>query len=32
MLDIQLLRDDPQFVASQLLKRAFKFDVAAFVA
>lgn len=32
MLDIQLLRDNPQFVASQLLKRGFKFDVEAFVA
>lgn len=31
MLDIQLLRDNPQFVASELLKRGFKFDVAAFV-
>ena len=32
MLDIQLLRDNPQFVASQLLNRGFKFDVAAFTA
>lgn len=32
MLNIQLLRDDPQFVASQLLKRGFEFDVASFVA
>lgn len=33
MLDIQLLRDNPQSVASQLLlKRGFKFDVDAFVA
>lgn len=32
MLDIQLLRDDPQFVASQLLKRGFKFDVSSFTA
>ncbi|AWN75287.1 serine--tRNA ligase [Legionella anisa] len=32
MLDIQLLRDDPQFVATQLLKRGFKFDVASFTA
>ncbi|MCW8398818.1 serine--tRNA ligase [Legionella sp. PATHC038] len=32
MLDIQLLRDDPQFVASQLLKRRFKFDVSSFTA
>ncbi|MCE0724686.1 MULTISPECIES: serine--tRNA ligase [Legionella] len=30
MLDIQLLRDDPQFVAMQLLKRGFKFDVSSF--
>ncbi len=30
MLDIQLLRDDPQFVASQLLKRGFQFDIASF--
>jgi seryl-tRNA synthetase len=30
MLDIQLLRDDPEFVASQLLKRGFKFDVTTF--
>ncbi|WP_412756460.1 serine--tRNA ligase [Legionella bozemanae] len=30
MLDIQLLRDDPQFVATQLLKRGFKFDVSSF--
>lgn len=32
MLDIQLLRDNPQFVAEQLAKRGFKFDVAAFIA
>src|SRR5690554_2887519 len=32
MLDSQLLRDNPQFVASQLLKRGFKFDVAFFTA
>ncbi|HHF7365662.1 TPA: serine--tRNA ligase [Legionella bozemanae] len=32
MLDIQLLRDDPQFVATQLLKRGFKFDVSSFTA
>src|SRR6187551_420856 len=32
MLDSQLLRDNPQFVASQLLKRGFKFDVAGFTA
>ncbi|MDR3441713.1 MAG: serine--tRNA ligase [Legionella sp.] len=31
MLDIQLLRDNPEFVATQLLKRGFKFDVASFV-
>lgn len=30
MLDNQLLRENPQFVASQLLKRGFKFDVDAF--
>ncbi|KTD35612.1 seryl-tRNA synthetase [Legionella moravica] len=30
MLDNQLLREDPQRVASQLLKRGFKFDVDAF--
>lgn len=30
MLDIQLLRDNPQFVASQLLKRGFEFDVNSF--
>ncbi|KTD55479.1 serine--tRNA ligase [Legionella quateirensis] len=30
MLDNQLLREDPQHVASQLLKRGFKFDVKAF--
>ncbi|USQ14235.1 serine--tRNA ligase [Legionella lytica] len=30
MLDIQLLRDDPQFVASQLLKRGFQFDITSF--
>ncbi|MGL5742097.1 MAG: serine--tRNA ligase [Legionella sp.] len=32
MLDIQLLRYDPQYVASQLLKRGVQFDVAPFVA
>ncbi len=32
MLDIQLLRDNPQFVATQLLKRGFKFDPEAFIA
>lgn len=32
MLDIQLLRDEPQYVASQLLKRGYKFDVASFSA
>lgn len=32
MLDSQLLRDNPQFIASQLLKRGFKFDVAGFTA
>lgn len=32
MLDSQLLRENPQLVASQLLKRGFKFDVAAFSA
>lgn len=32
MLDSQLLRENPQFVASQLLTRGFKFDVAAFSA
>ncbi|KTD40098.1 serine--tRNA ligase [Legionella parisiensis] len=32
MLDIQLLRDDPRFVATQLLKRGFKFDVSSFTA
>ncbi|VEB37929.1 Seryl-tRNA synthetase [Legionella sainthelensi] len=31
MLDIQLLRDEPQFVASQLLKRGFQFDVSSFI-
>jgi seryl-tRNA synthetase len=31
MLDNQLLRDNPQFIASELLKRGFKFDVASFV-
>jgi seryl-tRNA synthetase len=30
MLDSQLLRENPEFVASQLLKRGFKFDVVAF--
>jgi seryl-tRNA synthetase len=30
MLDSQLLRDKTQFVATQLLKRGFKFDVASF--
>lgn len=32
MLDSQLLRENPQFVAAQLLTRGFKFDVAAFSA
>jgi seryl-tRNA synthetase len=32
MLDSQLLRENPQYVASQLLKRGFKFDVDAFTA
>lgn len=32
MLDSQLLRENPQFVASQLLKRDFKFDVDSFTA
>lgn len=32
MLDSQLLRDNPEFVATQLLKRGFKFDVASFAA
>ncbi|HCA90022.1 MAG: serine--tRNA ligase [Legionellaceae bacterium] len=32
MLDIQLLRDNPENVASQLAKRGFKFDVAQFTA
>lgn len=32
MLDNQLLRDNPQFVATQLLKRGYTFDVAAFTA
>jgi seryl-tRNA synthetase len=32
MLDNQLLRENPQFVASQLAKRGFKFDVAVFSA
>lgn len=32
MLDPQLLRDNPQFVADQLAKRGFKFDVNAYVA
>lgn len=31
MLDSQLLRDNPEFVASQLLKRGFKFDVSNFI-
>ncbi len=31
MLDSQLLRDKTEFVASQLLKRGFKLDVAAFI-
>lgn len=31
MLDIQLLRDNPQFVAEHLLKRGFEFDVAGFM-
>lgn len=30
MLDSQLLRDNPELVATQLAKRGFKFDVAAF--
>lgn len=30
MLDNQLLRENPQYVASELLKRGFQFDVAAF--
>ncbi|WED43447.1 serine--tRNA ligase [Legionella cardiaca] len=30
MLDSQLLRDNPQYVAEQLLKRGFRFDVKAF--
>jgi seryl-tRNA synthetase len=32
MLDNQLLRDNPQFVANQLLKRGFTFDVESFIA
>lgn len=32
MLDSQLLRDNPQFVADKLLQRGFVFDVAAFIA
>jgi len=32
MLDSQLLRENPQLVASQLLKRGFKLDVASFIA
>lgn len=32
MLDNQLLRENPQFVATQLLKRGFKFDVSGFIA
>lgn len=32
MLDNQVLRDNPQYVAIQLLKRGFKFDVSSFVA
>lgn len=32
MLDNQLLRDNPQFVATQLLKRGYTFDVATFTA
>lgn len=32
MLDSQLLRENPQFIASQLVKRGFVFDVAAFSA
>jgi seryl-tRNA synthetase len=32
MLESQLLRDNPQAVASQLLKRGFKFDVSSFIA
>lgn len=31
MLDNQLLRDNPQYVADQLAKRGFKFDVATFI-
>ena len=31
MLDSQLLRDNPQYVATQLLKRGFKFDVDSFI-
>lgn len=30
MLDNQLLRENPQYVASELLKRGFQFDIAAF--
>ena len=32
MLESQLLRDNPKFVATQLLKRGFNFDVDSFVA
>lgn len=32
MLESQLLRDNPQLVAAQLLKRGFKFDVESFIA
>ena len=32
MLDNQLLRENPEFVASELLKRGFKFDVSTFMA
>lgn len=32
MLDNQLLRENPQYVATELLKRGFQFDVAAFTA
>jgi len=31
MLDSQLLRENPEFVASQLLKRGFKFDLAQYI-
>lgn len=32
MLDSQLLRENPHFVASQLLRRGFQFDVSSFIA